>query len=166
MLFGVQSRVVSKGASVIKLKLASESAFIIYISWKNNQYKVNNVKFFMPEKPKTTLRKKFLKFGGNDPVEKIAYCVISSDPRANILEGLKDCFSYIYAKKFEKGDYLIMRKVPYDKVIPLEIVNNRHNLDTVLSRLYENALETANWRAEMDHNEVLDLTGNVPIPEK
>jgi len=73
----------------------------------------------------------------------------------------------IYAKRFNKKDYLIINKDSYkDREIPLAIVNENHSDEFVLKTLYEKATKVAEEWAKFDHNKILDLTGNKPIPEE
>jgi hypothetical protein len=109
-----------------------------------------------------TLLERRIKEGDESLAERTKYSVIRN--RLVAMGGTSS--NDIYAEKFEKGDFLILNYRNYDDdKVPLEIVNNRHSEKTVLKKLYENALEVAIQVAERDGNDLMDLTGHVPIPK-
>jgi hypothetical protein len=118
----------------------------------------------MAKDSRTLLEKTILKEeDGESLPERIRYSVIAN--RSVGMGG--SCTNDIYAERFNRRDYLIInsRNIDDDKQ-PLAIVNERYTDVVVLSILYEKALEVANERAKLDGNSVLDLTGNVPIPDE
>lgn len=110
-----------------------------------------------------TLLKKHSHEGKGTLVERTSYSIIAN--RHVAVGG--SCSNEIYAKKFNEGDYLIIDKQKtHQREVPIAIVNDRHAINYALDLMYQKALEVAIKRAEFDDNEVLDLTGNVQIPEE
>jgi len=97
-----------------------------------------------------------------DPVEKIVYAVFSKVHLSN--KGRLS--NLIISKKFNTADYLIRNKIIHDITIPLTIVNENHTPEEVLSTMYDESKKIAELRANLDHNKLLDLTGNVEISEE
>ena len=116
----------------------------------------------MKNDSKTLLKKSVSETEGTS-VERTRYSVIAG--RMVAMGGT--CSNNIYAQKFNEKDYLIIDYTNLDdEKNPVAIVNENYTEIVVLSRMYEEAKKVAGLRAKLDDNSVLDLTGNVEIPEE